>query len=147
MTLSLSIIACVLSIASLSWNIILYIKQSHSAAISTNTKLIVGIEGRLGQIPELLRFHGIDNPEEILKQHGITSEEFAYLVNSFTVAGTFYRTTPTPNDILKEGSYRWVMCKSPSTQKAWPLVRIMLADSPYRKALDELIEKLKQTTD
>jgi hypothetical protein len=142
MSLILSVIALIISVITAAWSIFSFFHQRHMEAVSSNTDLIVEIESRIGDVAEFLRFHGIENPKEELEKHALTPKEFAYLVNSFTVAGTFYRTTPFPQDILKKGSYRRTMCDAPATQRAWPLIRGFLADTPYRTALDEIFSDL-----
>lgn len=134
----LSVIAILVSLATFFWTVASNAESRRAAAVSANTDLIIEIEGRVGRLPDLLRFHGINDPREELKKHGLTPEEFAYLVNSFTVGGTFYRNSPRPESILASGSYRSAMCLSPATQKAWPLVRVLIAPTAYRDALDNI---------
>ena len=101
------------------------------------------IESRIGQYPNLLRFHGIGNPKEYLASLDIDSHEFAYLVNSFTAGALYYNTVrPSLKDkILAPGSYRWIMCKSPAVKKAWPAIKVLLAVGEYRDRLDSLINE------
>lgn len=110
-------------------------------ALFSNENHIMEIESRTANHPEFLRFHGIDNPEEFLAQHGLTSAEFAYLVNSFTAGSLFYNTAnkSKKDKILKPNSYRWEMCKSPSVKKAWPAIRVLLASGEYRDKIEEII--------
>lgn len=83
---------------------------------------IVETEARLGSLPKALRFHGLSLTD--LQEVGLEPEEFAYLLNSFTLGGVWQRVIGKGNTgPYQGGSYRYVMCKSRDTRKAWPLVR------------------------
>lgn len=96
------------------------------------------IEAEIGVTPSALEFHGISIDE--LDQAGITPKEFAYLVASFTAGGAWFeafsdgKTSP-----YKVGNYRWQICSSQKTQKAWPLLKRMMDDSPYRAKVEATI--------
>lgn len=143
MELNLSGVAVMVSITSLIWTAISARSQRQNTAVVTNHTNIIRVEAQIAKVPSLLRFHGIMDPEMELKQHGISAEEFVYLLNSFTVAGTFYRTAPrAKTKLLAKGSYRYNMCRSPATRRAWPLLRSFINKGPYRDHLDEIFSKL-----
>ncbi len=144
MELLFSSIAIVISISSLLWTIFSSRAQRQLLALTSNNTNIVGIASQISELPNVLKFHGIENPEEELKKHDVTAEEFAYLVGIFILGGTYYRTAPNVSEIFAKGSYRHNMCLAPATRRAWPLLRRMITKSPYRDRLDEIIEKLDQ---
>ena len=106
----------------------------------TNHNALVSVEARLADVPSALRFHGIDPSD--LSKHGLTDGEFAYSVNSFSVGGTYYRTAPKPEWMLRPGTYYHEMCRAEATRRAWPLLRRMLQPSPYRERLDSVFKEL-----
>lgn len=113
--------------------------QNH--AFISNENHMIEIESRIGQNPELLRFHGIEDPDAFLKECDLTPAEFAYLLNSFTTGSIFYNTAidEKKKTILKPNSYRWIMCKSEATKKAWPAVKMLLVENEYRDELERII--------
>lgn len=134
----LAIGAIVISIVSLIWTIASTRKQYKYSSLTANSDAIIEIESRVGKNPALMRFHGVDDWETALRDHGITAEEYAYLLNNFTAGGTYFRNNPYNARIIRPGSYRDLMCKSEHTRRAWPLVRIMLAESEFRNKIDQL---------
>lgn len=118
-----------------------YRRDGFIQAVFANENHMMEIESRISVHPSFLRFHGIDNPDAYLKSVGIDSHEFAYLVNSFTAGSLFFNTAEekTREKILRKGSYRWMMCKSPATKKAWPAIKILLAPGEYRDRLEAII--------
>lgn len=143
LSLLLSIFSLVIAIISFILNYSKYKKEIYNQALFSNENHMMDIESRTAKYPELLRFHGIDNPTDFLAQHDLTPPEFAYLVNSFTAGSLFYNTAnKNKRDIiLRPGSYRWIMCKSPSVKKAWPAIKILLAQGEYRNKLEEIINE------
>lgn len=140
-TLIFSFVSLIISVISVSLSYKFSRIDAQNKAFVSNENHIIEIESRIGIYPELLRFHGIDNPKEFLDQHGITANEFAYLVNSFTAGSLYYNmaNNEKKDSILKPNSYRWIMCKSPSVKKAWPAIKILLASSEYRDKLEKII--------
>lgn len=136
-----SAITSLIAIASLFWSIRVSVNQREQNAIIYNLTAISGVEGKIAQIPTVLRFHGIDVKE--LQDKGVTLEEFAYLVSSFSIGGAYYRASPRPEKLLQPGSYRYEMCRAEATQEVWSLLRKMIAPSPYRDHLDEIVKDLK----
>ena len=144
MELFLSCFAVLISVTSLAWTVVSSRSQRESNAILSNNLNIISIESQIAKIPQLLRFHGIENPEEELKRYDVSAEELTYLLNSFTIAGAYYRTSPKATRSLQKGSYRYNMCLSPATRRAWPLVRYMLNNDHYRERLDSIFRELDQ---
>jgi len=142
MELVVSIAAIILSLISFGWQIIVYIDKLRNNAIIASVPKMIDIEKRIGDEPNLLKFHGFEDPISELNKHGLTPQEFSYLVTSFTAGGVYYRTSSHPEELLKENSYRRNMCKSEPMRRAWPLVRRLLTDSNYSRALDEIFEQL-----
>src|SRR5689334_4350053 len=110
LSLVLSVIAVIISLSSFAYTIYSGRKHERTSALVTNHSAMVAVEARLSDVPAALRFHGID-PED-LARHGVTPQEFAYLVNSFSVGGTYYRTAPEPAPMLEAGTYYHRMCQS-----------------------------------
>ena len=142
MELILSGFAILISITSVVWSARSSRTQRQAAAVATNHTSIINIESMIAKVPQVLRFHGVEDPEQELKQHGMTSEEFAYLLGSFTLGGTYYRTAPEARAGIRESSYRHNMCRAPATRRAWPLLRRLITKSPYRDRLDEVFAQL-----
>jgi len=128
--LIISLCAVVVSLTSLGFSIWSWGKQKNVNAVSAFLAAIAQVERTLGQVPTAVRFHGI-KPEE-LQEIGVTPEEFAYLVASFTVGWIHhYSMTPGDTDPWVEGSYRYNMFSSEPTRKAWPLIRRMMGPDKY----------------
>lgn len=122
--------------------------QLHRRSESSDTLLahlsdIVQVESRLANLPDALRFHGLSINE--LEEIDVTAEEFAYLLNSFTIGGVWHRildkgvTSP-----FAPGSYRHTMCLSPHTRKAWPLIRKMMNPSEFVNRVDRTITLIEE---
>lgn len=103
---------------------------------------IVAVEAQLGQLPEALRFHGLS--KEDLDEVGVTPQEFAYLLNSFTLGGTWHRILhPNRRTPFGVDHYRSRMCESSATRKAWPLVKKMMNPSEFVESIDSTIRKIE----
>ena len=84
-------------------------KQAGFATYLAHLAEIVQVEARLGQLPEALRFHGIR--KEDLESVGVTPQELAYLVNSFTLGSAWHKIlTPSIITPYGVGSYRFLRC-------------------------------------
>lgn len=118
--------------------------QQDSSARLTQLSAIVEVEARLGDLPEALRFHGMSKEE--LDQAGITPHELAYLLNNFTLGGTSDRILGRNLRIpFGVDSYRYRMCKSKETRKAWPLVKKLMNPSDFVDRIDLTIrEQIEQ---
>lgn len=141
LTLIISVGSLVIALFALRKDYAKFNRETFNQSIFSNENHIMEIESRLAMHPEFLRFHGIEDPDKFLEQHGLTSHEFAYLVNSFTAGSIYYNTASKDKRelILKPGSYRWTMCKSESMKKAWPAIKILLASGDYCDKLEEII--------
>jgi len=138
---TISNLALVISASALGWTILSAKRQRQEGRALANLAHSIAVERQLAEVPEALRFHGIDPSD--LAAVGITPEEFAYLINSFTVGRIYYSGVyPNRRKPFRPGTYRYKMCQSPDTRKAWPLLREMLAASNYRDAVDATIELL-----
>lgn len=142
-SLILSLFSLVVAITSFVLSVKKFKRDGFIQSYFANENHMMEIESRIGQYPNLLRFHGIDNPEKYLASIGINSCEFAYLVNSFTAGSLFFNTAEMAlkEKILQRGSYRWTMCKTPAVKKAWPAIKILLAPGEYRDRLEVLVNE------
>lgn len=143
MSLILPVLAIVISVVSLSWSVRTSLRQREVSAIIANGTSLSQVESTLGNIPGALRFHGID-PHD-LEDIGISPKEFAYLVSNFTLGGVYYRSTSKTRYRIAPGTYRYQMCQSDMTRRAWPTLRRMLSPGSYRDALDQAFALLDQT--
>ena len=117
-------------------------RQETSETWLSHLSEIVVVEARLGELPEALRFHGLG--KEDLDAAGITSHEFAYLLNSFTLGGTWHRILhPKLKTPFGVDHYRYRMCKSEATRRAWPLVRMLMYRSPFVEQVDLTIKQIE----
>jgi len=138
MELIFSTIAVILSITSFVWNIRINRKREIDSALALNHSATINIESRLADIPSALKFHGI-NEDELIK-YGVSSKEFAYLLNNFTMGSTYHIILKTKDRIFKKGSYRYNMCISEATRNVWPLLKRMLEPSQYRDRIEATIK-------
>ncbi len=142
-TLIIAVFSLAIAIISFVLSLKKYQRDGFAQSYLSNENHMIEIESRIGQHPRFLRFHGIENPEELLAGLDIDSEDFAYLVNSFTAGAIYYNTASQSlkGIILAPGSYRWRMCKSPAVKKAWPAIKVLLAAGEYRDRLESLINE------
>lgn len=134
-----SLCAVVVSLISLGFGIWSWEKQKNVSAVNTFLAAIAQVERTLGLVSTAVRFHGI-KPEE-LEEIGVTSEEFAYLVESFAVGWIrHYSMTPTDSAPWVEGSYRFNMLSSEATRKAWPLIKRMMGPGKYCEKVEATLK-------
>ena len=118
--------------------------QQATSAWLTQLSAIVEVESRLGELPEALRFHGIKKEE--LDQAGLTAEELSYLLNSFTLGGIRDKVLyPKLRTAFEIDSYRYRMCTSKETRRAWPLVKKLMNPSNFVARVDLTIERIEDT--
>lgn len=140
----ISLSALIISIGSIVWSIHIGRRRMNAAELAALSH-VANIEQTLGQVPSALKFHGIT--EEALKKADIRSEELAYLLASFT-AGAIYHGTKAQKkmETFEDDSYRYVMCKSEATRKAWPIIKQMMNPSDYRDKIDNTISLIHNET-
>jgi hypothetical protein len=133
----ISLAALIISIVSISWSIHIGRRRMNAAELASLSH-VVNIEQTLGQVPTALKFHGITLKE--IKKADIEPKELSYLLSSFT-AGAIYHGTKAQKKIktFEVGSYRYEMCKSEATRKAWPIIKRLMNPSNYRDKIDATI--------
>lgn len=141
--LALALIASVISIINLIFFVVLWRKQKNVGVTSITLQAFAELERSIANVPSALRFHGITLEE--LKEIDITPEEFAYLVSSFST-GYIYHYGVTPKDIKPStvDSYRYNLLRSPSTRKAWPLIKLMLGGGKYVDKMEATIRFIEE---
>lgn len=142
MAVYISLTALLVSVVTLCWTVWCNLKQQQSLAVTSCLGSIAQIELKLAEIPRALEFHGIGVDE--LKAAGISPEEFAYLLASFTAGGLYYRLKrEDPLVPFPSGSYRHTMLSSPMTRAAWPFLRKCLSASPYLEKLEATLSRMQ----
>lgn len=143
LSLIISILSLIIALVTFFLSYRKYRKGVKNQALISNENHIIEIESRIGDNPELLRFHGIENPSQYLQELGVTSKEYAYLLNSFTAGSLYYNIASKKEreKIIMPHSYRWIMCKSPGVKKAWPALKVLLAHGEFRDKLEDLINE------
>lgn len=140
----LPIVALVLSILSLGWQAFTWRKQQHQSRSAANLGVLSEIKLKLADIPEAFRFHGIS--KEQIEAHGLTEKELSYLVANFMAGQIFYETESIDaGSPFPEGDYRDQICSTADFQNAWPLVKLMLDDTDYKKRIEKTISAYKRT--
>ncbi len=93
--------------------------------------LVTQADNMLAENKACLRFHGI-NPDTIEDVYGVTSAELSYLLQSFN-SGSI--SNLLSNDgyekAFDKGSYWYDILKSEHTQKAFPLLKLLLDSSNH----------------
>lgn len=137
----ISIISAVIAVISFLFSFIKFRRDLKNQTLTSNEQLIMSIENRIAEHPDFLKFHGFSNPQATLEDIGLTSEELAYLINSFTACALYYNTATTQDKkhILRQGSYRWKMCKTPEVKKAWPVLKQFIAAGEFRDKIEKII--------
>ena len=110
--------------------------RNHAILIA-NTK-ICEYEYKIAENINLLRFHINEDPEVWLKKHRLTKEEFSYLLASFSLSSSLYRTSPFGKDLVQPGSYRDRMFKTKAMQDAWPAIKPLLGNKDFIEKMDNL---------
>jgi hypothetical protein len=118
-------------------------RQESSSTYLAHLAEIVQVESRLGELPDALRFHGLRKEE--LERVGVTPQEFAYLVNSFTLGKAWHKVlTPEATTPYGVDSYRFHMCESKEMRQVWPLVKRLLNPGPYVDRIDATIAQIEE---
>ena len=139
-----SLLALITSIVALLWTAIMNRRQNEYSTLLAHLSDINAVEARLGQLPSALRFHGLS--ESDLADGGMTPEEYAYLLNNFTAGATWHMIlTSRDRSPFRPGSYRYVMCQSVETQKAWPVVKRMMSPSGFVERIDATIALIQRS--
>lgn len=102
-----------------------------------NTK-ICKYKYRISENINLLQFHINEDPEIWLKKYGLTKEEFAYLLASFSLSSSLYKTSPFGKELVQQGSYRDRMFKTKEIQDAWPAIKPLLGNKYFIEKMDNL---------
>jgi hypothetical protein len=131
----LSVVALVVSFASVAWTIFAHRSLVKHESVHANMAALVELYNRIESTPTILRFHGVS--EEELNAAGLTAKEFAYLVASFEAASVYYRFHEKIPKAFKQSSLRYRLLANPATRRAWPLLsRFFESDTAYRRKID-----------
>jgi len=135
----ISLAALLVSILTLLYTLWLNNRMNKNNAMFHNLTTIIDVEAKIADVPTVLKFHNLDPVE--LEKNGLEAAEFAYLLTSFTAGGIYYKTFyPDDDKPFGEGSYRYIMCTSEATIKAWPLLRNFITNTNYKKKIEKTIE-------
>lgn len=115
----------------------------NAALLNANIKLCE-YEYKIANNVNLLRFHIDEEPSSWLKKYGLSEEEFAYLLASFSCSSALYSTSPEGRRLVEIGSYRDNMFKTKAMQIAWPAIREMLANKEFVEKMDALYDLHKR---
>jgi hypothetical protein len=114
-------------------------REAQRAPMINYLSALSSVEAQIAKTPTVLKFHGIDPGE--LERRGVSAEEFAYLVTSFTLGGVWHTAYWWQRGkTYKRGDYRYAICAAEATRKAWPLLRKMMEKTPYRDRIEATIE-------
>jgi hypothetical protein len=140
----ISVVALVISLFSIGWQALSWRKTHEQERLGQNISLLADIKMQLAEMPEAFRFHGIT--KEQMKQHGVTGKELAYLVANFMAGQVYFETIDSkPSEPFGENLYRTRICETESFQKAWPLVKMLLDDTPYRQKVQLTVERYENS--
>jgi hypothetical protein len=93
--------------------------------------------------PSVLRFHGVTDAD--LEKAGVTAAELAYLASQFSMVGFYERIHLNMDDgPYSPGSYRYMLCESEATRRAWPLIRRLISGGPYVKRIELTMDLLRR---
>lgn len=138
-------IALVISLLNVWWNYYSFKKNHEQSRISENLSSLAEIKLRLGEIPDAFRFHGITTQDLI--EHEIKPEELSYLISNFLAGQIYYEMFPNnPTKPFPEDDYRTHLCQSQAVYKAWPLIKKLLDNTPYRAKVELTIKHYRQIT-
>jgi len=140
-----------ISFACIVFTVISQIRQSAKQAqfqqeqLALNLSPIINVELKISEIPTVLRFHGIADAQ--LAEAGVTAEELAYLAASFS-AGRIYHEARKGHIRIpfdeKNESYRYRMCASEHTRKAWKLIKLMMNESSFVDRIQATINEIEE---
>ena len=93
------------------------------------------IKLKLAEIPTAVRFHDIS--EEDFNKHNIKPEELAYLASNFLAGQIYYERQPiNHHKPFPIDDYRAILCSSESMRHAWPLLKKLMDNTPYRDKVE-----------
>lgn len=121
-------------------------RQLRAQMFAESELQFVTLEQLFAKVPSALKFHGINESE--LKEAGVTPDEFAYLMANFTAGGVNVRAL-WEEDIkpFEKGDYYRTMMESIHTRKAWPIIRQLMAPSPYKERLQATYDVIRKETE
>lgn len=127
--------AIILSVFSLVFSVWSTKRQEYLNSLANNLIYMSDIERTIADTPSILELHSVEQKE--LEEAGVTPQEFAYLLSSFSVGGLYYRTLGAKvRKPFAPGTYRYNMLKSERTRRAWPLIKKFMGPSPYRDKIE-----------
>lgn len=140
---SISVISLILSLVAVVLSLRANRRQEVAATMLGHLSPIVELESRLGVLPNALRFHGVG--EEEIREAGLEPQEFAYLVNSFTL-GSVWHQIITPKIKTEYGidEYRTRMCRSKEFRRAWPVVKKLLNPTDFVDLIDATVKTFER---
>lgn len=141
----LSIITIIISILALTIAIITWKSNMRATRNITHYDVVAQADSMLAGNSKLLRFHGID-PGTIEEKYGVDSTDLSYLALSFN-AGSISNLLSKDGDKepFKEGEYRYDILKNESTQKAFPLIKLLFdSKNLYMARCEKTIRFIKK---
>ncbi len=134
----LSVIAVVIAIISIIYNIVIHRKNIRMQEAVFHVERNVHFEGKLSEWPEAFEFYGVDL--EKAKKEEITKEQITFMVlsmNSLISVATFRGITLKKE--LETNTYRKGMFSNEKTRKAWNYAKNCFGEETG-KTVDEYIK-------
>ena len=139
----ISAISLVLSLVAVLLSLRANRRQEVAATMLGHLCPIVELEARLGELPQALRFHDVSVEE--IREAGLEPQEFAYLVNSFTLGSVWHQIiTPKIKTAYGIDEYRTRMCRSKEFRRAWPVVKKLLNPTEFVDRIDATVETFER---
>lgn len=125
------------------WAMYTWLKEVHRNKVNNHLQSLCNLYEKT-EIVTLLKCHGID-PDD-LSRAGVHPDELIYLLINFTVSRVHHHSRlSAPEGPFRKDSYRYNLCKSPVTRKAFPFLRQVFGDVEISDRIEATLREIQQT--
>ncbi|MBI9045081.1 MAG: hypothetical protein JEZ06_11375 [Anaerolineaceae bacterium] len=125
-------------------------------AREVNSTTFTQVEEILINHPDLLKFEGITKKDfKILKEHGLSKRESAYMFIKFKVTARYFFLSDEDESPYSEKRYRYQTLLNKEVREAWKIMKKTISNHTFKTKMDntiaiieaELAKEVEQTTD
>lgn len=126
------------------WGMYTWIQQSHRNRVNLHMERLCGLYQKT-RVSILLSCHGISDAEFDLAE--FYEEELRYLLINFTISRMYQHSrTPLQEGPFRKNSYRYNLCRSDTTRRAFEILKRIFGDVEITRRIDATLREIATTT-
>ena len=139
-TASVGVVGVLFGASGFGWGMYTWLKQAHRNRVNLHVQSLCDLYEKT-ETATLLKCHGID--ADALQLADVEQDDFRYLLINFTVSRMYQHSRRKIQvGSFRRNSYRYNLCKSPTTRNAYPFLQQILGDVEIANRIEATFEDI-----